>query len=209
IANQFAFAKLGQIDVVNDHPARSKLVEPAQNVNQRRLPRSRRPHQRDPFARGDLQRQRIDGTQRTVLLGERFENDRRAHASPRNTAAGRIEARRRKGSAPAIATMTVSTTTTGYTISRGRAATPKTAWPSAIESPMPAPAPTIPPVIPSSAASATKICITRRVGPPMAFIRPTSFLRSIAALVIPAITHSAVSRSTSATVAVSRPLMRL
>ena len=42
----------------------------------------------------------------------------------------------------------------------------------------------------------------------MAFIKPTSFFRSIATFVIAAITHSPVSTSTIATVAVSNPLMR-
>jgi len=43
----------------------------------------------------------------------------------------------------------------------------------------------------------------------MAFIRPTSFLRSMATLLMPAITHSEVKIRTRITVAESSPLMRL
>ena len=50
-------------------------------------------------------------------------------------------------------------------------------------------APTNPPARPSRAASARNSRRTRRVAPPMAFIKPTSFLRSIATLVMAAITH--------------------
>ena len=90
-------------------------------------------------------------------------------------------------------------------MSRGCAATPNTALPSPIEITMPTAAPIIPPASPSSAASARNNRITRRTDPPIAFINPTSFFRSIATLVIAAITHSTVSISTTATVAVSIP----
>src|SRR6266576_2341889 len=131
------------------------------------------------------------------------------HASPRNTDAGRMLASRRNGKALRIATSTVKPTATGYTIRRGRAATPKTALPRPIESRIPSAAPITPPARPSSAASARNSRTTRRVAPPMAFIKPTSILRSMATLVIAAMTHSAVNSSTMPTVAVSRPLMRL
>ena len=41
-------------------------------------------------------------------------------------------------------------------------------------------------------ASARNSRTTRRTDPPMAFIRPTSFFRSMATLLMPAITHSEV-----------------
>ena len=63
--------------------------------------------------------------------------------------------------------------------------------------------------MPSKIASVREQPHTRRlIDPPIAFIKPTSFLRSTATLLIPAITHSEVSNSTSRTVAVSSPLMR-
>ena len=63
-------------------------------------------------------------------------------------------------------------------------------------------------VVVSVAASARKSLSTRRVAPPIAFMRPTSFLRSIATLVMAAITQSVVSTRTTTTVALSRPRMR-
>src|SRR5205807_6951579 len=114
------------------------------------------------------------------------------HASPLNTDAGRMLASRRSGKALRIATSIVKPTATGYTIRRGRAATPKTALPRPIESRMPRVAPSKPPARPSNAASARKRRTTRRVAPPIAFIKPTSILRSMATLVIAAITQSAV-----------------
>ncbi len=67
----------------------------------------------------------------------------------------------------------------------------------------------MPPASPSNAASARNSRSTRRIEPPIAFIKPTSFFRSMATLVIAAITHSPVSTSTIPTVAVNNPLMRL
>ena len=90
-------------------------------------------------------------------------------------------------------------------MSRGRAAIPKTALPSPIESKIPTAAPINPPTKPSSAASVKNSRCTRRVAPPMAFISPTSLRRSIATLVIAAKTHSAVRIRTSTTVAVKQP----
>jgi len=62
---------------------------------------------------------------------------------------------------------------------------------------------------PSNAASARKSRSTRRIGTADGLHQPTSFFRSIATLVIAAITQSAVSKSTIPTVAVNNPLMRL
>ena len=78
-----------------------------------------------------------------------------------------------------------------------------------MDSKRPAVAPIKPPAKPSNAASVRNSRTTLCVAPPIAFIKPTSILRSIATLVIAAITHSAVSSNTMPTVAVSNPLMRL
>src|SRR5205823_9383007 len=64
---------------------------------------------------------------------ERRRSNDGTHASPRKTEAGRMLASRRSGYALRIATMIVRATATGYTISRGRAATPKTALPKPID----------------------------------------------------------------------------
>src|SRR5260370_857495 len=125
-----------------------------------------------------------------------------------NEAEGRL-ASGRIGNALKIATITVKATATGYTISRGPAATPKTALPKPMERKIPAAAPIMPPARPSNAASAKKSRSTRRIEPPIAFIKPTSIFRSIATLVIAAITHSPLSSSTIPTVAVNNPLIRL
>src|SRR5467141_1022014 len=195
-------------------------VQPAKNIDQRGFPRAGGAHERDPFAGVHAETDAAERAQGAVLFNQIFDhhllrrNQRRrcndgTHASPRKTDAGRMLASRRSGYALRIATMTVNATATGYTISRGRAATPKTALPKPIDRKIPAAPPIIPPARPSNAASARKSRSTRRTEPPMAFIKPTSFLRSIATLVIAAITQRPVRMSTIATVAVSTPLIRL
>src|SRR5260221_365162 len=211
VANQLALAEFREVNTIDNHTPRSQCIQAPENIDERGFAGAGRAHQCDPFAGCNAETQAIDGAQRPVFFAERFDDDLRggAHASPRKTAAGRILASRRSGYAPAIATMMVSATATGYTIKRGRAATPKTALPNHIESKMPMAAPSTPPPRPRSAASARNSRSTRRVAPPIAFIKPTSFRRSIATLVIAAITHNAVSTSTSPTVADRMPLMRL
>src|SRR6266436_853037 len=194
-------------------------VQPAENIDQRGFPRAGGAHERDPFAGVHAETDAAERAQGAVLLDQIFDhhllrrNQRRrcndgTHASPRKTDAGRMLASRRSGYALRIATTIVNATVTGYTISRGCAATPKTCLPSQMERKMPAPAPIRPPAKPSSAASARKRRNTRRVAPPMAFIKPTSFLRSIATLVIAAITQSAVSTRTVPIVKFRTPEMR-
>src|SRR3989441_3573549 len=220
VTHQFAFAEFRKVHAVHDHVTGSQCIQAAENVEERGLPRAGRPHERDPFAKVHSETDAVERTQRTVLLDQVVDDhlslrDSRlrlgdgAHASPRKTDAGRILASRRSGNALRIATSMVSPTATGYTISLGCAATPKTAFPSPIDRKMPAAAPSKPPASPNSAASARNSRSTRRVAPPMAFIKPTSIFRSIATFVIAAITHSPVSNSTMPTVAVSNPLMRL
>src|SRR5712675_1266811 len=211
VADHFAFAQLCQVDAIDNHAPGGQLVQASQNIDECGFAGAGRPHQRDPFPGSDAKAQAVDRAQRPIFLGERFDGNLcgGAHASPRKTAAGRILASRRKGYAPAIATMMVSATATGYTIKRGRAATPKTVLPSHMESKIPTLAPRTPPAKPRSAASARKRRNTRRVAPPIAFIKPTSLRRSMATLVIAAITQSVVRTSTSATVAERMPLIRL
>src|SRR5437660_1245323 len=199
--------------------SRSERIQAAQNVDQRGFPGAGGAHERNPVAHVHIEAHAVKRAQRAVLLDQVFDDHlfrrgsgRRCHegthASPLKTEAGRMLASRRSGNALRIATITVNTTATGYTISCGRAATPKTALPKPMERKIPAAAPIIPPASPSNAASAKKSRSTRRIEPPIAFIKPTSIFRSIATLVIAAITHSPVSSNTIATVAVSNPLMR-
>src|SRR5258706_12021711 len=135
VANHFAFAELCQVDAIDNHAPGSELVQASQDIDECGFAGAGRPHQGDPFPGSDAKAQAVDRAQRPIFLGERFDRNLcgGAHASPRKTATGRILASRRKGYAPAIATMMVSATATGYTIKRGRAATPKTALPSPIK----------------------------------------------------------------------------
>src|SRR6266481_1928804 len=209
IPHQVVFGKFGQIHAIHDRVAGRQRIQPAQNIDQRGLPGAGRPHQRDPFARLNVEGNAVQRAQRAVLLHQRFNAHLRVHASPRNTFAGRMLASRRRGNALAIETMMVIPTETGYTIQRGCAATPNTVFPSQIEPKMPNAEPISPPTMPIRIASARNSRTTRRTEPPMAFIKPTSFLRSIATLLMPAITQSEVSSNTMITVLVSSPLMRL
>src|SRR5258706_9882820 len=209
LAPQVVFGKLAQVHAIHDRVAGRQRVQSAQNIDQRGLPGAGRTHQRHPFARLNVEGDAVQGAQRAVLLHQRFNAHLRVHASPRNTLAGRTLANRRRGNALAIETMMVMPTETGYTIQRGSAATPNTVFPSQIEPRMPNAEPISPLTIPIRIASAKNSRTTRRTEPPIAFINPTSFLRSIATLLMPAITQSEVRSSTMITVVVSSPLMRL
>src|SRR5690242_1761397 len=187
--------------------SRSERIQPAKNVYERRFSGARRTHERNPLPLIYIEAHPAKRAHRAVLLDKVFDDhllrrdSRRrchegTHASPLKTEAGRMPASLRSGNALRIATITVSATDTGYTINRGRAATPKTALPKPIDRKIPAAAPIIPPASPSRAASARNSRSTRRMEPPMAFIKPTSIFRSIATLVIAAITHSPVSSNT-------------
>src|SRR5439155_6565493 len=220
IADQLVLAKFREIDVINDDMSGSERVQPAKNIHERCFPGAGGAHERNPFARVHIEAHSTKRSQRAVLLDQVFDDHllrRRSrrrcnegtHASPLKTDAGRMLASRCSGNALRIATITVSATAMGYTINRGRAATPNTALPKPIERKIPAAPPMMPPASPSNAASARKSRSTRRIDPPIAFINPTSIFRSIATLVIAAITQSPVSSNTIATVAVSSPLIRL
>src|SRR5438309_1980275 len=220
VSDQLVLAKFRKVDAVDDNVSGSERVQPAKNVDQRGLPGAGGAHERNPFAGIHVEAHSAKRAERAVLLDQVFDDhllrrrsrrrcQERTHASPLKTDAGRMLASRRSGNALRIATITVSATAIGYTINRGRAATPKTALPKPIERKIPAAAPRMPPPSPSRAASARKSRSTRRIDPPIAFINPTSIFRSIATLVIAAITQSPVSSNTIATVAVSSPLIRL
>src|SRR6516225_7118712 len=208
VTHQFVFAQVGQVHAVHNHVSRSKRIEATQNVDQRRLAGTRRSHQCDPLAGLNFERNTIERAQSAVVFDQRIDFDLRGHSSPRNTDAGRTLAKRRSGNALAMETMTVKATETGYTIQRGCAATPKTALPSHMDVISPSAEPMTPPATPRRMASVKNRWTTRSTDPPMAFIRPTSFLRSIATLLIPAITQSEVKTSTSKTVTDSSPLIR-
>src|SRR5580704_5474271 len=221
VADHVVFAKFRKIYAIHDDTARIELIESAKNVDKGGLARAGRAHERDPFGSPNVETEPIESAQRAIFLDKVLDRDlrrrrlllgqnldRSAHASPRKIEAGRMLASRRSGYALRMATIIVRATATGYTISRGRAATPNTCLPSQIERKMPAAAPIRPPAKPSNAASARKRRKTRRVAPPMAFIRPTSFLRSIATLVIATITQSAVSTRTVPIVKFRTPEIR-
>src|SRR5882762_90265 len=209
IPHQVVFGKFGQVHAIHDRVAGRQRVQSAQNIDQRGLPGARRPHQRHPFARLNVEGDAVQGAQRAVLLHQRFNAHLRVHASPRNTFAGRMLASRRRGNALAIETMMVMPTETGYTIQRGCAATPNTVFPSQIEPKMPKAEPISPPTMPIRIASARNSRTTRRTLPPIAFINPTSVFRSISTFLLPASTQSEVRSNTMITVVVSSPLMRL
>src|SRR5258707_4778429 len=209
VTNQVVLRKFGQVPPVDDYVARGQRIQAAENIDQGGLAGAGWPHQRDPFAGLDVEGDAVQRAQRPVLLHQRFNAHLRVHASPRKTLAGRTLANRRRGNALAMETRMAMPTETGYTIQRGCAATPQTAFPSQIEPTMPKAEPIRPPTMPIRIASARNSLTTRRTLPPIAFIKPTSFLRSIATLLIPAMTHSEVRKSTMTTVVVSRPLMRL
>src|SRR5260221_4054420 len=208
VANQVVFGEFGQVHPVDDHMARGQGIQAAENIDQSGLAGAGWPHERDPFAGLDVEGDAVQRAQRPVLLHQRFNAHLRVHASPRKTLAGRTLANRRRGNALAMETRMVMPTETGYTIQRGCAATPKTAFPSQMEPKMPKAEPMRPPTMPINIASARNKRTTRRTEPPIAFIKPTSFLRSIATLLIPAMPHSEGGKSTMTTGPVTRPLLR-
>src|SRR3974390_1790386 len=184
-------------------------VEAAENIDEGGFTGAGRAHEGDPLASFDAERNAVERAECAVLLDERIDFDLGAHSSPRKTEAGRTLARRRNGNAAAMETKTVRATEIGYPIRRGCAATPKTALPSQMETRMPSAEPMRPPTIPRRIASVKNRLTTRSTEPPMAFMRRTSFLRSTATLLMPAMTQSDVRKRTRRTVEESRPLMRV
>jgi len=209
VANEFVFTEIGEVDAVDEDMAGSERIQTTKDVDEGGLAGTRGTHKGDPFASFNVKGDAVESAEGAVLLDERIDLDLRTHSSPRKTEAGRTLAKRRNGKAAAMETKTVRATEIGYTIRRGCAATPKTAFPSHMETKMPKAEPTRPPAKPRRMASARKSRTTRRTEPPMAFIRPTSFLRSTATLLMPAITQSEVRNRTRRTVEDSRPLMRV
>src|SRR5260370_6748447 len=141
-------------------------MQTTENVDQRGFPGAGGAHKRDPFAGVHIEADAAERAQCAILLGQVFDDHllRRGqrgrwsegtHASPLKTDAGRMLASRRSGNALRIATITVKNTATGYTISLGRAATPKTALPKPMERKIPAAAPIKQPARPDNTTSAT------------------------------------------------------
>ena len=106
VADQLIFGEFGKIDIIDDHPAGGERVQPAKNIDQGGFAGAGRAHERHPFARLHAEADAVESAQRPVLLDQRFDNYlgrlprggiERAHASPRNTEAGEILARRRSG----------------------------------------------------------------------------------------------------------------
>src|SRR5260370_34786872 len=149
-------------------------MQTTENVDQRGFPGAGGAHKRDPFAGVHIEADAAERAQCAILLGQVFDDHllRRGqrgrwsegtHASPLKTDAGRMLASRRSGNALRIATIIVSATATGYTISLGRAATPKTALPNPMDRKIPAAPPIPPPASPSMPASARTSRRTRRI----------------------------------------------
>ena len=68
IADHCVFVEPRQVDAVNHHAAGSQRIQPAKNIDQRGFAGARRPHQRHPFARSDVERHAAQRAQRAVLL---------------------------------------------------------------------------------------------------------------------------------------------
>jgi len=83
IPNEFAFAELREINSIDNDAPGSQRIQAAKNIDERGLAGTGGAHQRNPLARCDAETQPIDGAQRTIFLGERFDgNLGGAHASP-------------------------------------------------------------------------------------------------------------------------------
>src|SRR5579859_1686962 len=106
IANQFAFAEPREIDSIYHDTARIERIEPAKNIDESGFARAGWTHQRNPFRGLNMEAEIVESAKGAVFLDEVFDGDlgsrsrllRRnldgsAHASPRNTAAGRTPAR--------------------------------------------------------------------------------------------------------------------
>src|SRR5579862_6747571 len=209
IARQRALAERAHIHGIDEHAARSWRVEPAQNIDQRRLARARRTHDGDPFAGGHREAHFFERVHAAESLRETLRLDEGRHLhSPRRISAGRTRPSNRSGNAPASDTAIISPTVMGTTTRRGETFAAKTRWPIHSASSMPAPHPMSPPTTPVVVASATNNRITRRTGPPSAIIKPTSRRRSMARPAMAASTPSPASTRISSTVANSSPRMR-
>src|ERR1700728_561231 len=192
-SRQPAFIQPRHVHAVHERAPRCRRVEPAENVDQRRLARTRRPHDRDPLAGLHVKGNAIQRAHAAKFLAQIFDLDQRRHYSPRRITAGFTFPSLCNGSAPAIATTTINTIVSGKISHRGAIDVPKTRRPIHPASAIPATQPITPPAAPSTPSSARNNPTMRAIVPPSAFINPTSARRSVASAAIVASTHSAVS----------------
>src|ERR1700693_2972111 len=148
------FVKPSHLRPVHDGPSRGGRVETSENIDKCRLARARWPHNRDPFAFLDAERNAVKRAHISEFLAEFLGLDERCHYSPRRITAGFTLPSKRSGNAPAIATATISATVSGKTSHRGVMDVPKTRCPIHWESAKPAVEPTSPPAAPSTPTSA-------------------------------------------------------
>src|SRR5271156_1366824 len=190
---QTAFVEPRDIRAVHHGAAGSGRVKTAENIDERRLARTRRPHDGDPFAGLHVKRHAVERAHVAKLFLQVFDLDQRRHYSPRKITAGFIFPSCRSGRAPAMATATINTIVSGNSSQRGVMDVPKTRCPIHCASATPATHPINPPTAPSTATSARNNPTMREIVPPSAFIRPTSSRRSMASAAMVASTHRAVS----------------
>src|ERR1700722_17226421 len=186
VARQFAFAQIADLQAVDRHAARARMIEPAENINQRRFTGAGGTHDGDPLARFHFETHVVERADFSEALFELLDLDQRRHPSPRKISAGRTRPRRRRGNAPASATPTVNAMVIGKTSRRAEITTPKMRPPIHLASTTPNKNPSTPPTAPSVPASARNNRMMRGTVPPSAFISPTSRRRSMARAAIDA-----------------------
>ena len=136
-ARKAGFIEARDVGAVDDGYARRRRIEPAENIDQRRLAGARRAHDGDPFAFFDVERNAVERAHVAKFFVEIFDLDERRHYSPRKITAGFIFPSSRSGSAPASATATISRIVSGNTSQRGEIAAANTRCPIQRESSRP------------------------------------------------------------------------
>src|ERR1700720_4016136 len=126
ITRQLTLAEMPNLhSVYHDAPC-SGVVKTSENIDQGRFARTRRSHDRNPFAALHFKTYPAERANALKVLLEIFDLHQRRHHSPRRISAGRTRPSSRNGSAPVNATTTINATVTGKTSRRGEMATPKT-----------------------------------------------------------------------------------
>ena len=123
IAHALGFAERGDFDAVHDDRALGRAIERGEQVDEGRLARARRAHDREPFAGADLEIDAVERAHRAVVardsghLHERFAH--RGRHSPLSASAGSTSSASRIGPKPATPAMSsASPSTIGGTLQR-------------------------------------------------------------------------------------------
>ena len=200
VARQFAFSQAAPISRPSTTRAPGgRMIEPAENIDQRRLAGAGRPHDGDPLARLHVE----DYTDRArALRRSTFRDDRPGPTAPSFSSqnlGGRTRPSKRNGKAPASATPIVKATVKGKTSSARRNRHPEhaTAQSKRVKQ-NPNQKSNHSSDNPQHADFGQKQTLSAPIDPPSAFINPTSPRRSIASAAIVANTLSAVSTKISA-----------